>query len=392
MFRIPMNTENYSESTKNHLSSNGIFSKDLQRCTFSKRFQNMLKIESSPCSTISIWLRKDIAWNVFRLLTWSEITQRNFCWDIGLFSVLVKRKHGMERKITNLKNGAILQMSWSPTSKTADLHPSELPVRWIRGRCTIHFSADPSNAELFISHDHCCTSAQYPRSDRWLVWWIDSADSWSIIFKYGEVHRENEWAVKSKVGAWRSEYVGSNTWDECSSSERSTAWSPRKLEKFINRDEGISDLWSGWIHEESLYWPIIPNHSSREWCFRRKGRIMQRVHVISWWPRFWTYWVDSEDRTPHRTQHTRICFSLRAVLHICHSCFTAHVSSNALALAPGLMNRVSILLFHMDWKPNRGSTATIPAAEPGLAEWPNSPRSQVMCPTLWSRFPAHKRR
>ena len=53
-FRIPMNTENYLESTKNHLSSNGIFSEDLQRCTFSKRFQNMLKIESSPCSTISI--------------------------------------------------------------------------------------------------------------------------------------------------------------------------------------------------------------------------------------------------------------------------------------------------------------------------------------------------
>ena len=134
MFRIPMNTENYLESTKNHLSSNGIFSKDLQRCTFSKRFQNMLKIESSPCSTISIWLRKDIAWNVFRILTsWSEITQRNLCWDIGLFSLLVKRKHGMERKITNLKNGAILQMSWSPTSKTADLHSSELPVRWIVG-------------------------------------------------------------------------------------------------------------------------------------------------------------------------------------------------------------------------------------------------------------------
>ena len=38
----------------------------------------------------------------------------------------------MERTITNLKdNGILLQMSWLPISKTADIQYSELPVRWI---------------------------------------------------------------------------------------------------------------------------------------------------------------------------------------------------------------------------------------------------------------------
>ena len=169
MFRIPMNTENYLESTKNHLSSNGIFSKDLQRCTFSKRFQNMLKIESSPCSTISIWLRKDIAWNVFRILTWSEITQRNFCWDIGLFSVLVKRNMVWNGKLRTWRTVQFyrchgLQLRRQPTS----ILQSFLCVGSWAMYDSLHRGS--FKCRTFISHDHCCTSAQYPRSDRWLVW------------------------------------------------------------------------------------------------------------------------------------------------------------------------------------------------------------------------------
>ena len=46
--------------------------------------------------------------------------------------VLVKKQNGMAHKITNLKDrGILLQMSWSPISKTADIQASELPVRWI---------------------------------------------------------------------------------------------------------------------------------------------------------------------------------------------------------------------------------------------------------------------
>ena len=47
----------------------------------------------------------------------------------------------------------------------------------------------------------------------------------------------------------------------------------------------------------------------------------------------------SEDRTPQRTQHTRMFFSLRAVLQ---SVSEFHVSSNAPALAQGMMARVSM--------------------------------------------------
>ena len=70
-----------------------------------------------------------------------------------------------------------------------------------------------------------------------LVWWIDSADSWSIIFKHGEICCESGWPAKSKIGAWRGEYVASNTWNRCSCSEGSTAWTPRDIRTFFKRDK-----------------------------------------------------------------------------------------------------------------------------------------------------------
>ena len=47
-------------------------------------------------------------------------------------------------------------------------------------------------------------------------------------------------------------------------------------------------------------------------------------------------------------QNTRRFFSLRSVQHICHGCFTCHVSSSALALAQGLVNQVSMCVAY--WK------------------------------------------
>ena len=64
---------------------------------------------------------------------------------------------------------------------------------------------------VFISHDQFCKSAQYLRSNRGLVSWIDSAESWSIFFKHGELHCKGEWTVISKIGAWGGEYVGTHT-------------------------------------------------------------------------------------------------------------------------------------------------------------------------------------
>ena len=57
---------------------------------------------------------------------------KKFRWDIGLFSVLAKKKMVRNTKLQNLKDsGILLQMSWSPISKTADIQSSELPVRLI---------------------------------------------------------------------------------------------------------------------------------------------------------------------------------------------------------------------------------------------------------------------
>ena len=56
-----------------------------------------------------------------------------------------EEENDMERTITNMKDsGILLQMSLLPISKTADIQSSELPV------CTIHFSADPSHADLLL--------------------------------------------------------------------------------------------------------------------------------------------------------------------------------------------------------------------------------------------------
>ena len=104
----------------------------------------------------------------------------------------------------------------------------------------------------FISYKKLSKSAQYLWSSRGLVWWIDSANTWSIILKHGEIRCGSEWAVISKIWARGSEYVGTNTWLEDPSSEGLTAWSSRKIRKVIKWDKGFSGLGIGWIHEESL--------------------------------------------------------------------------------------------------------------------------------------------
>ena len=132
-------------------------------------------------------------------------------------------------------------------------------------------------------------------------------NTWSIIFKPGEIHCESDLgSLYRKLELEEVNTLSTSTWDGCSSIERSTAWSPREIRKSIKRDKGFSDLWVRWIHEEGLYWTILPNNSRREWCFWRNERIVQRVHASSWWPRFFsTYWVDSwthEDRSSPSSQ------------------------------------------------------------------------------------------
>ena len=113
-------------------------------------------------------------------------------------------------------------------------------------------------------------------------------------------------------------------------------------------------------------------------------------------------------KTEHLTRRsTRIIFfSLRAAHHICHNTCVGskldessqhvcrvlktmrwlHSHSSILCLVATSLACLSVsLLFLMDKKPNRESTVTILAAEPGLAELPNSPRSRRHDPGSWPR-------
>ena len=77
-------------------------------------------------------------------------------------------------------------------------------------------------------------------------------------------------------------------------------------------------------------------------------------------------------RLDESSQH--VCRVLKTV-HLLHS----HSSTSCLVATPCASLSV-VLLFLTDWRRNRGSPASIPAAVAGLAEWLNSPRSQVVSP------------
>ena len=131
-------------------------------------------------------------------------------------------------------------------SKRADIQSTELPVRWIvdswrileQERWAMYDSLQCGSFEprAFLSHNQFCKSAQYLRSNRGLVLWIDSADSWAvIIFKHGVIHREWASSYVEKL-----EEVSTYKWDEWSSSDWSTA-----------RSSQISEL-AGFMRKVSL--------------------------------------------------------------------------------------------------------------------------------------------
>ena len=56
----------------------------------------------------------------------------------------------------------------------------------------------------FISHKKFSKQAQCSRSSRGLVWWVDSADFWSVMFNHWEFNCAR--TVGSQIGSRRSEY------------------------------------------------------------------------------------------------------------------------------------------------------------------------------------------
>ena len=165
--------------------------------------------------------------------------------QLGHWSFLGPGEKKMVCTIASLNGTGIqTQMSWYPISKTSNIQFSEQQVRW---RVRIFWQKKWEmydsrqwwliECRAFVLHSQLCKPSQYLRSSRGLVWWIGSADSWSVFLKHGEIHIESEWAVIPKPGTGRSEYAGTSPWEECSSSAESTAWLPPEIRNSVERDE-----------------------------------------------------------------------------------------------------------------------------------------------------------
>ena len=222
----------------------------------------------------------------------SRFMQKVSSFDNGHFSVQEKKTNGMERTTTNLKeSGILLPMSWSTISKTAGIWSLELSVRWIGDSSKakvddVQFTSSrnlrmqSSYFAQFIQQISFSKAAQYLRSSGELVWRTDPADTWSIAPQNGELRREGERSVISKVGTARSGQVGDTKY-ECSSSGWPTAYSSSKIWRIVKWDENNSSLRICGIHEGGVtigqYFRTV--HCNQVWM-RNGGRILWNAAAI----------------------------------------------------------------------------------------------------------------
>ena len=177
-----------------------------------------MKIGSSSClrSTTSIGLCK------FQVMIFEFLNVRDSARKISVgTSVLVRKTTVLNAKLQTWKIVKFYGRchGWQgPRQRISVLQ--RFPVRWIGDswkRWDMYDAPQCGSFECssFISHNEFCKGAQYLPSNQGLVWWIDSADSWSINHQHGEIQCESDWTVKSKIGAWGGENVGTDTSDEC---------------------------------------------------------------------------------------------------------------------------------------------------------------------------------
>ena len=134
--------------------------------------------------------------NAFRILKRWRISQKDFRWDSG--HVLGP---GEEKEKWYGTHNYKPEGQWNTTADVmvANFKDSGHPVfgassAMERGflekeRLTMRDSLQCWTFErgAFFSHSSLCESAQFLRSNRGLVWWIDSANAWSINSKHGEI-------------------------------------------------------------------------------------------------------------------------------------------------------------------------------------------------------------
>ena len=131
------------------------------------------------------------------------------------------------------------------------------------GRCTIHFSADSSNADLLFP---TINAANQLRIHRPIADWCDALTQ-SIIPKFCQKLDPGEGntlvrTLETNVQAARSRLRSHQ----------------ERFEKLASEIKICQICEFAGFMRESLCWTILPNHSRRSW-FRRKDRVMQRVYV-----------------------------------------------------------------------------------------------------------------
>ena len=185
---------------------------------------------------------------------------------------------------TNLEDSGMKSLtSWWKNLKKADIRYSEVPVRQIEEfwRGKVEYVRLTSLQNLPI-HNSFSKSGQYLRSSSELVWRIGSNDSWSNTHDHGKIGREGDRSVISKVGTARSGLLTTDTKEEWSSSGRPLAYSSTEIWRMVERNQKHKSLWICGIHEKSLCWNVLQNHSRCGWWFWRKHRCLQTVFVFSW--------------------------------------------------------------------------------------------------------------
>ena len=180
----------------------------------------------------------DIAWTkngnyneCFLILKWYQTTQGNVRWDIGLSRSWWRTEMVWNANLQSWRSRSHgLQFPWQRTSILQSFQCVGSRILEKGGEYTTHFRADPSNAELLFRTN--CSANQL--SIYGAI--ADCCDELTqqIPGKSFQARRnplQIVTAVFSKIGVWGGEYVGTSTWDECSSSERSTARTPREIRK-----------------------------------------------------------------------------------------------------------------------------------------------------------------
>ena len=213
----------------------------------------------------------EITINVCRIPKWSEITQRDFSWDIGLFSGLAKNQNETERTITNMKDSGIaLQMSWSPISKTAGIQffraSSALIRRFFKkegGKCTILFSGDTSSAE--------------PVADWWMNWLsrflvCHFSSMEKSIAKLNEQFRRKTEAEEVNTLVQTLETNVQAVRDRLRDH-------PEKFEKSSKRKVSRTCASTGFMREVSIA-QYFRTNSRREMMVSEENRLLQRVYLV----------------------------------------------------------------------------------------------------------------